>query len=430
MGFFRRSGSEVGRVIASAADPAAEVGRSLFYSKTVAGLVQLFTRASGGVISQLTPLAAKFNDSVAGAYNNIQGNRTSQSAIDNTKTGITNFGSSPGLGATADYATIVGGSGCVASDFAAIAGGDGAKATGFGAVALGEGPTASGDQSVAMGNGPTASGDNAAAFGVLTVASGNSAFAMGDGTNVAGDFAAGFGNGTSAAGEAAFVAGQGGDANGQASVCMGDGGIADGYASASLNTGNAGGDYSTALNVAKTDPAAEGCFAHGVRGFATRFGQHSFGSGAFTAGSAGYGEVQTSELVLRGSTPGAAVGESTELKFGGYSGSGSTQFILEDSKTYSFDVTVAAGGVQAGPTRVSRIIKFSFNARRAAGVTVITGAGSIAATSDGDAATATWTVVATVGAAPDRIVLTFATGVGAASACKVAARVEFTEVKF
>lgn len=53
--FFRRAGSTVARVFASAADPTAEPDKILLYSLVVSGLPQMFARTSDGTIYQLTP---------------------------------------------------------------------------------------------------------------------------------------------------------------------------------------------------------------------------------------------------------------------------------------------------------------------------------------------------------------------------------------
>lgn len=72
MSFVRRAGAEISRIIARAADPAAELGRLLLYSRSVAGVTQLFARSSDGTIHQLTPLGSTAillwgNDSIAAA---------------------------------------------------------------------------------------------------------------------------------------------------------------------------------------------------------------------------------------------------------------------------------------------------------------------------------------------------------------------------
>ncbi len=378
-------------------------------------------------------------DEAGTAFTNIKANRPFpyQSIDDQTKSGITNLGC--GSTCSADFATIGGGTGNVASGlYSTVAGGQlntasGENsfaaggfndATGDTSVAMGEGCLASGPQSIAMGTGCTASGVlGAFAVGDGTTASGESAVATGNGTQAGGDWAAAFGNGCSANGVGAFAFGDGCSASGQYTFAGCEGSVAIGDYSAALNSGITNGVYSTALNIGRTAAAAEASFAHGIRSDATRPTQK-----AFAGGSNAYGTRQTSELVLRGSTPGAAINESVELLFGGFAAAGSTQLILEDLKAYAFVVTAVIGGVQTGPVRRSRSIEIKFNARRDGGTTVITASGTTDAY--GDASTATWTLTPTVGAAPDRIVLTFNTGAGAASDCEVVAKVEFTEVTY
>lgn len=53
--FFRRAGAQILRVLKIAADPAQDANGVQVYSKDVAGIVQLFARASDGTITQLTP---------------------------------------------------------------------------------------------------------------------------------------------------------------------------------------------------------------------------------------------------------------------------------------------------------------------------------------------------------------------------------------
>jgi hypothetical protein len=64
--FFRRAGAAIARIFSSAADPAAEAGKVLLYAKDVAGVIQLFSRASDGTISQLTPISSSAG--VKGVY--------------------------------------------------------------------------------------------------------------------------------------------------------------------------------------------------------------------------------------------------------------------------------------------------------------------------------------------------------------------------
>jgi len=56
--FFRRAGALIAKFIKSAADPAAEADRFLFYSKDVAGVTQAFGRSNDGTIYQMTPPAS------------------------------------------------------------------------------------------------------------------------------------------------------------------------------------------------------------------------------------------------------------------------------------------------------------------------------------------------------------------------------------
>lgn len=64
MSFFRRAGALVGKVIASASDPAAEASAVQIYSKTVSGVTQFFARASDGTITQITGLVHAYLDAI------------------------------------------------------------------------------------------------------------------------------------------------------------------------------------------------------------------------------------------------------------------------------------------------------------------------------------------------------------------------------
>lgn len=412
-----------------------------FDTLSIAGAT-LTDQGGGKVLIELPPMAVVFDDAQAFNRFNIRSDRGggSQSPIDNTKIGITNFGSqfvAGAFGATDDYATVGGGARNLAS--------------GYGSTVVGGfGCTASGDHSVAGGT-SEATGEAAAAFGDGCLASGEASFAHGSGTQALGDFSIAMGNGVQATAEHAVAFGNGTNATGDGAFAIGDGCNANGDYSAAIGEGcNADGDWSVALceswaqgagvlgqgsftcNEARTlaryafacnAAHAEGNHSH-ARGYSSKTTRETQGA---TAGGtfAVDGDAQTSDLVLRGSTPGVGVGESVELKFGA---SGTTQMILEDAKAYAFVVTAVIGGTQAGPVRRSRSIEIKFNARRDGGTTVITASGTTDAY--GDVSTATWTLTPTVGVAPDRIVLTFNTGAGAASACKVAAKVEFTEVLY
>ena len=357
-----------------------------------------FIASPGGVGGGGTQ-AVVFDDAVPVAQVNIRSDRaTNQSPIDNTKVGITNLGNETGsgLGVTGAYATNGGGDGNVVSgDYATVPGGAGNVASGDGSFAAGLGATASGEAATALGY-ATASGEGSLASGAST-ASGQYAVALGNGCTASGSGGqVAMGNGCQASGsDGAIALGNGCTASGEASIAIGAGCTA----------------------------SAIGALATGGPTLASRAFQHAHASGGATQGA-----YQTSLLVLRGQTVGGAANQAVELKFGSSFFAGTEQLILEDNKAYAIEVTAVAGGVQGGVTRVARTIKQSFVARKAAGVTVIAASG--AGEAFGDAATATWTIVPTVGTVPDRIALTFNTGAGTASACSVTARVEFTEVSF
>lgn len=75
--FFRRAGAAIARVIESLTDPAAEADRALLYAKEdLAGVTQLFARASDGTISQLSPLAAAMAGGNTVLVDNVFGNDT------------------------------------------------------------------------------------------------------------------------------------------------------------------------------------------------------------------------------------------------------------------------------------------------------------------------------------------------------------------
>jgi len=374
------------RVLASAADPASAAGEVQGYSKSVATIAQLFARAGGGVISQLTPLVTVFDDSVAGTYSNIRGNQlATRSPIDNTKARIVNLSSKTGTvnagatGATANGATIGGGDDNSATGTnSCVPGGQGGTASGFGALACGSLCLASGTVAIAGGNQCTASADYAVALGSQNLSSAPQACTIGAGCTSSGAGAFALGQACSAQADNAFAMGL---------SCV-----------------------SSAVNA----------HSRGLLAKASRV-QDTFAAGAFDDVTAG--QAQTTHLVYRGTTPGAAATESVVL----LSSTGGTQIgpVLEDSKAYAFVITCVIGGTQAGPTQISQTIIIKFTAQRIAGTSVITGSG--VGEQFGSVGGATWTLAPTVGAGPDRLILTFTTGL-VATACKVVARIEMTEV--
>lgn len=145
--------------------------------------------------------------------------------------------------------------------------------------------------------------------------------------------------------------------------------------------------------------------------------QDVMASGRFAAD----GDAQTSQLVVRGSTPGAAPGEAVELKFGS---AGAKVLTFEDGKAYTIEVSAVAKDTVAGGKGMQSWVQ-RYAVRKAAGVAVIAGTGAV--DQFGDAASATWTLAASIGAGPDRFLLTFTT-VGAQAAAKCAATVRIVEV--
>ena len=254
----------------------------------------------------------------------------------------------------------------------------------------------------AEGDSTTASGLTAHAEGFNTTASGSQSHAEGLNSIASGSIAHAEGNNTTASGSLSHAEGSFSVASGPVAHAEGDQTTASGYAS-----------HAEGINAVAIGQAAH---AQGEESLALRESQDALASGNFTTN----GDAQTSNLVLRGSTPGAVANETVELKYGL---AGDQTFQLEDGKTYAVKVVAAAGGVRVGTE--SRVLELSFNARRVAGVSTIEGAQLTA--SYGSAGAALWTLTASIGA-PDRVVLTFDTGPGVPSKVNVAARVEFTEV--
>jgi hypothetical protein len=192
------------------------------------------------------------------------------------------------------------------------------------------------------------------------------------------------------------VVGQGGIAIGEGNTVNGSGGIAVG-------------SQCTADVVASV---ARGSFSK-----TTLRGQDAYALNAFSV----VGDAQTSILTMTGSTPGAGIGETSELLI-----AGSDYLILEDGKSYAFRFTVNAGGTIAA-VRQCRMFNATASVRRDGGVTTV--AGTTVTSTDGDAGTAGWTFVLTGGGGPDRLNATFTTG-ATQSLTKIIARVEMTEVKY
>lgn len=327
------------------------------------------------------------------------------------------------LGGTSNYVggnngAVLGGSDNQATGDNAAAEGSSTIAEGFASHAEGSDTHASGDYSHSEGQGTQAQGTASHAEGETTTASATSSHAEGNGSQATELYAHAEGNSTVASGNASHAEGFSCQATAASAHAEGESSDAGGHASHAeglSTTASAEGAHSEGSSTTASGTASH---AQGIGAQATRTGQDAHACGMFST----LGDAQVGSIVLRGSTPGIGVSESVELLYGS-----SEQLILENGKTYTFRVVAVAGGSQAGPVRKSRGFELSFNVRRDAGLSVITGSG--VGGSYGDAATADWAMVASVGAAPDRIVITFTTG-AIATLAKVVANVEFAEAAY
>lgn len=186
-----------------------------------------------------------------------------------------------------------------------------------------------------------------------------------------------------------------------------------------------GGKDNSATGEASTVPGGGGnaatgdyAIAEGLLGKASREGQRGFASGAFSGVP---GQANAGEVVLRGTTI-LAANQTTVLMFGA---AADQEIILENGKAYAFDVRCIVYGVQGG-VGFSRTLKIAFTAFKTGGVTTIDGTG--AGESFGNANGSTFSLTPTVGVAPDRVVLTFATGTENVMKTRIAAWARWTEV--
>ena len=113
---------------------------------------------------------------------------------------------------------------------------------------------------------------------------------------------------------------------------------------------------------------------------------------------------QERDIQLTGTTPGGAPGESVELLV-----NGATQLILADGSAYTFNVQCVAKAHGDYRAFFQQITAF-----RTGGVTTFVQVGTT--TSGGTAGSAAWTLVVSVGAAPDRLVFKFFTNADTAAA--------------
>ena len=265
------------------------------------------TDAGGGVAAVTIPgggSGAVIFDGGA-TTENVRSDRTmNQSPINNTKDGIVNLSSrSSGVepGATGDYSTIAGGDRHEASgNYSTVCGGSLNFATGDFATCLGgQGNTASGNFSVASGEGSSTTG--------------LSSFAC---------------NQSIADGDYSFACGQITQAQGLASHAEGS----NTFVQIPATAGHAEGSY--------TLVEEPGGSAGGILSQALREGQRSWSSGGLDPPAFGQvGYAQVSDLVMRGTTPGAVLSETVELKFG----TANTQtFTLEGDFAYNIQVEAVA----------------------------------------------------------------------------------------
>lgn len=159
--------------------------------------------------------------------------------------------------------------------------------------------------------------------------------------------------------------------------------------------------------------------AGGILASPTRVSQDTWASGSDGTTP---GNIQTSQLVLAGTTPGIGAGETVELRIDPFGGNEPLQ--LDDDKSYTFRASVIAAG-DVGGSHVDQSFEVETTVRQVGGVITISASNTIV--QQGDAGGASWSVVVTAGAAPTRLVYTFSTG-ATTSRTVVGAQCRFTEV--
>ena len=402
-----------------------------------------------------------------------------QSPITGSPVGATNLGSDTTgatTGVSGDYATVCGGDQNVATapyssslcgifcralaQFALAAGGEEALALGVGSTALGTEVVAIGQLSTAL-TGGNAFGDESFAA-EIGVASGNSSVAIGSGqeagtgsfgftiaaggtlVTISGDATQFFQNGDPVAifatspGPIASPTGItvasppvfGGvdttfDLSAPIDSVTTAGFIADTALGAnSVAIGGVGnqtiggsssivGGESNLTNATATASRAGGKFAN-----TTLVTQDAWASGSDGTTP---GNIQTSQLVLAGTTPGSGAGETVELTIDPSGANAPMQ--LDDNKGYTFRLSIIAQGVIGG-VRARQSFEVEVTCGQDAGVVTVDAANII--TQQGTASAASWSVAVTAGAAPARLVVTFSTGATTAKTV-VSAQTRYTE---
>ena len=170
------------------------------------------------------------------------------------------------------------------------------------------------------------------------------------------------------------------------------------------------------------------CHVEGWGAHAIRSTQHVKASGTFSPVSGAAGDAQTSKLVFRGATPGAAPNESVELKFSGAGNPANSEFLLENGKYYAIQIDAVAAENGGGTMATFRTATVFAAFQEAGVVTVIPSPGPLSNDENVGAGAASWNMSVSAGVGPARVVITFATGGGVTAAVRVVATVRFTEV--
>ena len=422
---------------------------------TVIGTFQTFilngthlTDEGGGVLDIGLPVV--FDDSTVGVYQNIRSARDDQSVIDNSKVGVTNFGSQTGafkpgaLGALGDYSTIGGGDDNQVGP------------TGFETIGGGAGNLANGDSSVIGGGFENTVQED---FSTIGGGSGNSVSGGGGYDFIGG----GFGNSiTDAEGYAAIVGGQSNSigsnhgfiGNGTNNLIPLGGGAFSSILNGSNNQAQSGGSVIGGTN----NSGFGGVVLGGVDNQAnnsgvTLGGQDNQSLGLYTvtqgrgstAGvdsaialgwgsdathtatvshSSGYDSLapgdrsQQTTLTMCNQTPGAAPGESVALNYGSLE---NLDLNFPDG-SFAVVITGVARGNIAG-IEYTRAFRQMVALSATAGVLTLVASGSQEAI--GDVPAASWTLTASSDGT--NLILTFTTGATTA-ACIVTAKLDMAEI--
>jgi hypothetical protein len=251
---------------------------------------------------------------------NLQRATAEPSPVDATKQGIFNAGSDTSgstSGATGNFSTNLGGDeNSPAGDYSTT-GGRACTTGGSGDVALGISSSADssgsgGAGALAIGDRVTAIGNGAVAFGSVALAQGDGAVALGTAANAIGTGALAIGDDTDANVAQAIALGDSATCN-DAGAALGQGTQVStgGFHGAALAEGVCGGAQSLASCQGRTNAGQSSAIGSGSVTMANEVGCH-----ALASGSGGLAGAQTKRWVFRGTTPGAAVGESVILGAG------------------------------------------------------------------------------------------------------------------